>query len=327
MRKSIYFVSVLLFSLTLTAETLRSESLVETVFVKMGSGSMTGLYYPTGNAIAKLVNAKRREYGLRITVETTTGSVFNVNAVLKGEMEFGLVQADRQYQAVNGLAEWKEKGEQTDLRAVLSLYQESLTLIAGADSGIRTIQDVKGKNINIGYPGSGHRQNAIDVLTAVGLDFTRDINPEGIKVSDAIDLFEARLIDAFFYTVGHPSEAIREVSSGKRAVWFVPITGVDALLKRHPYYSQSIIPMKHYPGAKNSQDIPTIGVKATLIARAQTPAKIVYAVTKEVFENLKSLKELHPAYSDLTPASMLEGLSAPIHEGARRYYREAGLSP
>ncbi len=325
MRKSIFVVSALLFSLILTAATVWSGSLTETIFVKMGSGLMTGLYYPTGNAIAKLVNAKRQEYGLHITVETTTGSVFNVNAVMKGEMEFGLVQADRQYQAVNGLAEWKEKGKQADLRAVLSLYQESLTLIAGADTGIRTIEDVRGKNVNIGYPGSGHRQNAIDVLTAVGLDLTRDINPEGIKVSDALDLFQARMIDAFFYTVGHPSEAIVKVSSGKRALRFVPITGVDALLDRHPYYSHSIIPIKHYPGAENSQDVPTIGVKATLITRAQTPAKIVYAVTKEVFENLETLKELHPAYSNLKPAGMLEGWSAPIHEGAQRYYEEVGL--
>jgi len=306
-------------------EPVKSEESTGRAFVTIGTGSITGLYYPTGNAIAKLINTKRKEYGIRIAVETSSGSVFNVNAVMRGDIEFGLVQSDRQYQAVNGLAEWTDKGKHADLRAVFSIYPESLTLVVADDAGIKTIRDLRGKNVSIGYPGSGQRQNAIDVLSAVGLDFKKDINAEGIKASEAEDLLMNHLIDAFFYTVGHPSEAIREVTSGKRKVRFASITGVDALLAKHPYYCQSVIAVKNYPDVQNTADVPTIGVKATLVTSAKEPDRIVYAITKEVFENLASFKKLHPAYSALTPAGMLEGLSAPIHRGALRYYREAGL--
>ncbi len=325
MRKGIFYALSVLLSIVFLVEPVSSDESTGSAFITIGTGAITGLYYPTGNAIAKLINTKRKEYNIRITVETTHGSVFNINAVMRGDMEFGLVQSDRQYQAINGLAEWIDKGKQSDLRAVYSIYYESLTLVAADDTGIKTIADLKGKNVNIGYPGSGQRQNAIDVLTAVGLDFKTDINPEGVKVSEAGDLLQDNLIDAFFYTVGHPSEAIRDVTSGKRKVRFVSITGVDPLLAQHPYYSHSMIQVKNYPDVKNPVDVPTIGVKATLVTSAQTPDKIVYAIAKEVFENLASFKKLHPAYSHLTPAKMLECLSAPLHPGAMRYYREVGL--
>ncbi len=325
MQKGFFCVASILLGFVFLLEPVKSDELTGTALVTIGTGAITGLYHPTGNAIAKLINTKRQEYSIRITVETTSGSVFNVNAIMRGDMEFGLVQSDRQYQAVNGLAEWMDKGRQSDLRAVFSIYLESLTLVAADDAGIKTITDLKGKNVSIGYPGSGQRQNAMDVLTAVGLDFKKDINPEGVKASESADLLLNNLIDAFFYTVGHPSEAIRKLTSGKRKVRFASITGVDALLNRHPYYSQSVIPVKEYPGVKNTEDVPTIGVKATLVTSAKVKDEIVHAVTKEVFENLASFKKLHPAYSDLTPAGMLEGLSAPIHPGAMQYYREVGL--
>ncbi len=323
MQKKFCVVAVLLGFVFL--EPARSDESTGTVSVTIGSGAITGLYYPTSNAIAKLLNTRRQEYGIHITVEITRGSVSNINAIMRGEMQFGLAQSDRQYQAVNGLSEWSDQGKQFDLRAVFSIYHESLTLVAADNAGIKTITDLKGKNVSIGYPGSGQRQNAIDALTAVGLDFKKDINAEGIKASEAEDLLLNNLIDAFFYTVGHPSESIRKITSGKRKVRFASITGVDALLDRYSYYRKSVIPVKEYPGVKNTKDVPTIGVKATLVTSAKTPDKIVYAITKEVFQNLASFKKLHPAYSDLTPAGMLEGLSAPIHPGAMQYYRRVGL--
>ena len=325
MQKIIFCVSAFLFGFALLSEPANSDQSTETSFVTIGTGSTIGLYYPTGNAIAKLINTQRQKYGIRITVETTSGSVFNVNAVMHGKMQFGMAQSDKQYQAVNGLFEWIEKGKQSDLRAVFSLYHESLTLIAADDAGIKKITDLRGKNVSIGYPGSGQRRNAIDVLTALGLDFKKDINAEGLKVSEAQDLLLYNLIDAFFYTVGHPSEAIRKITSGTRKVRFASIANIGALLAQYPYYSQSVIPVKEYPGAANNEDVPTIGVKATLVTSAKVPDKIVYAIAKEVFENLASFKKLHPAYSALTPAGMLEGLSAPIHPGAMRYYQEVSL--
>ncbi len=294
-------------------------------FVTIGTGGITGVYYPTGGAIAKMVNKKRKEYGIRATVESTGGSVFNVNAVMTGDLEFGVVQSDRQFQAIKGEAEWKEKGPQSDLRAVFSIHPESVTLVAALDAGINDIKDLRGKKVNIGNPGSGQRQNAIDALNAVGIDYKKDLKAESVKAAEAPGLLQDDRIDAFFYTVGHPSGAIKEATSGTRKVRIANITGIDNLLTKYPYYAKSSIPISLYPGAQNEKDAETFGVKATFVTSAKVADDIVYAITKEVFENFDDFKKLHPAYSTLTKQSMLEGLSAPFHPGALKYYKEAGL--
>ena len=328
MRKLIVFTVALVFGLTLLAGLGPFEQKAQagrTTFVTIGTGGITGVYYPTGGAIAKMVNKKRKEYGIRATVESTGGSVFNVNAVMTGDLEFGVVQSDRQYQAVNGLAEWEEKGKQADLRAVFTIHPESITLVAADDAGIKSIMDLKGKRVNIGNPGSGHRQNSIDALTAAGLDWESDIKAEGVKAAEGPGLLQDGRIDAFFYTVGHPNGNIKEATSGKRKVHMVPITGVDKLLAQYPYYAKAVVPMKFYSGATNEGDVETFGVKATFVTSSKVPDEVVYAITKEVFDNFDAFKKLHPAYGVLTKENMLEGMSAPIHPGAMKYYKEAGL--
>jgi len=297
----------------------------KTTFIAIGTGGITGVYYPTGGAIAKMVNQKREVYGIRCTVESTGGSVYNVNAIMADDLDFGIVQSDRQYQAIHGLAEWKDKGPQKDLRAVFSIHPESVTLCASVNSGIKTIADLKGKRVNIGNPGSGQRQNAIDALEAAGFDWKTDLKTEGVKAAEAPGLLQDGRIDAFFYTVGHPSGAIKEATAGTTKVRFVQITEIDNLLEKHPYYAESFVPVKLYPAAMNDKDVPTFGVKATFVTSAKVPDSIVYAVTKAVFDNFEKFKKLHPAYEVLTKERMLEGLSAPIHPGAMKYYREAGL--
>lgn len=297
----------------------------KTTFVTIGTGGITGVYYPTGGAIARMLNKKRKEYGIRATVESTGGSVFNVNAVMTGDLEFGVVQSDRQYQAVNGMAEWKDKGKQADLRAVFTIHPESITLVAADDAGIKSIQDLKGKRVNIGNPGSGQRQNSIDALEAAGIDLKADIKAEGVKAAEAPGLLQDGRIDAFFYTVGHPNGNIKEATSGKRKVHMVPITEVEQLLAKYPYYAKAVVPMKFYSGATNDGDVNTFGVKATFVTSSKVPEEVVYAITKEVFDNFEAFKKLHPAYGVLTKENMLEGMSAPIHPGAMKYYKEAGL--
>jgi uncharacterized protein len=297
----------------------------KTIFVTIGTGGITGVYYPTGGAIAKMVNAKRKEYGIRATVESTGGSVFNINAVLSGDLDFGICQSDRQYQAIHGMAEWKDKGPQKNLRSVFSIHPESVTLVAADDAGIKTVADLKGKHVNIGNPGSGQRQNSIDALTAAGLDYETDIEAESVKAAEAPGLLQDGRIDAFFYTVGHPSGAIKEATAGARKVAVIPISGMEELFAKSPYYAKSYVPMDQYPGAANTGDVETFGVKATLVTSAKVPDEVVYAVTKEVFENFDEFKKLHPAFAVLTKQGMLEGLSAPIHPGALKYYKEAGL--
>jgi hypothetical protein len=236
-----------------------------------------------------------------------------------------VVQSDRQYQAIHGEKEWKDKGPQKDLRAVFTIHPESITLVAADDSGIKSINDLRGKRVNIGNPGSGQRGNSIDALVNAGIDYNKDLKAEGVKAAEAPGLLQDGRIDAFFYTVGHPSGAIKEATAGRRKVHFVPITGVDKLLKKNPYYAKAYVPIKLYPGATNTKDVDTFGVKATFVTSAKVPDRVVYAVTKEVFDNFESFKKLHPAYQVLTKQNMLEGMSAPIHPGAMKYYKESGL--
>ena len=185
MIKKLFTLSVLLTLLLALAGLSPEPAAAKTRFYTIGTGGITGVYYPTGGAIARIVNAKKKEYNMRLTVESTGGSVYNINAIMSGDLDFGVVQSDRQYQAFNGLAEWKDNGPLKDLRSVFSIHPESVTLIAGADTGIKTIKDLKGKHVNIGNPGSGQRQNSIDVLSAAGIDFSKDIMVEGLKAAEA----------------------------------------------------------------------------------------------------------------------------------------------
>lgn len=297
---------------------------VKTRYVTIGTGGITGVYYLTGGAIAKIVNKKRNFYNMRCAVESTGGSVFNVNAVMAGDLEFGVVQSDRQFQATEGSVEWMGK-PQRDLRAVFSIHPESVTLVAAIDAGIQTIGDLKGKRVNIGNPGSGQRQNAIDALKAGGIDYEIDLTAQSSRADEAPGLLLNGRIDAFFYTVGHPSAAIKEVTGGLRKVRFVPITGIDQLLMTYPYYAKSFVPVAPYPGVINEADTASFGVKATLVTSANVSSDVVYAITKEVLENLEAFKGLHKAFQVLTKQGMLEGMTAPIHPGAMKYYKEAGL--
>jgi TRAP transporter TAXI family solute receptor len=298
----------------------------ETKFFTIGTGGVTGVYYPTGGAIARIVNAKKKEYGMRLTVESTGGSVYNINAIMSGDLDFGVVQSDRQFQAYNGSenSEWAGK-PQKDLRALFAIHPESVTLCAAVDSGIKGIKDLKGKRVNIGNPGSGQRQNSIDALTAFGLDYEKDLMGEGLKAAEAPGMLQDGRLDAFFYTVGHPSGAFKEATSGTRKVRFVPVTLPKEFYAKFPYYAPSIVPVAEYPGAANDTDIPTFGVKATFVTSAMVGDEYVYNLVKEIFENFEEFKNLHPAYGVLTKENMLEGLSAPIHPGAMKYYKEAGL--
>lgn len=295
-------------------------------YVTIGTGGVSGVYYPTGIAISKIVNKKHREYNLRATVESTGGSVFNVNAIMAGDLEFGIVQSDRQYQAYNGTADWEGRPQER-LRAVFSIHPESVTLLAAVDTGIDSLDDLKGKTVIIGNPGSGQQGNALDVLEAAGIDHKKDIQAEDLRSAEAAKLLQDRKVDAYFYTVGHPNDSFKEATSGRRKTKFVPIDKavVNKLVEKYPYYAPSEIPIHFYPGAANRKNVPGFGVKATFCTSADVDEEIVYAIVREIFENLDEFKELHPAYQVLNRENMLEGLSAPLHPGAVKYYREVGL--
>ncbi|UCF70721.1 MAG: TAXI family TRAP transporter solute-binding subunit [candidate division WOR-3 bacterium] len=298
----------------------------ETRFVTIGTGGVTGLYYPTGGAISRLLNKRFKEFKVKATVESTSGSVFNINAVLKGDMEFGIAQSDRQYQAYKGLAEWKETGPQPELRSVFALHAEPITLVVSEQSGIEKIADLRGKRINLGNPGSGQLQNSKDVLAAAGFS-EGDLLAEFVKAVEAPGLLQDERLDGFFYTVGHPNGNIKEATSGRIKVYIIDIEGenIDKMVDDYPYYAKAIIPHRFYERALNTEDIQTVGVKATFVTSTNVNEDLVYALAKMVFENLEEFKSLHPAYASLTKENMLQGLTAPVHRGALKYYREAGL--
>lgn len=295
----------------------------KTSFVQIGTGGETGVYYPVGGAIAALINAGTGAAGLRAAHEPTKGSVYNINNVIGGGLQFGLAQSDRQHQAAAGEAEWAGR-PQAGLRFVCSLHPEVITIVA--DAAIADVAGLKGRRVNIGDPGSGQRQNAIEVLRSLGLDPERDIAAEGVKAAEAARVLQDGRIDAFFYTVGHPNGAISEVCAGSRKVRILPIAGGDDLLARYPFYARVSIPAGTYPDAVDGdRAVASIGMLTTVVTGAQVAEETVYQVTKAIFAGLDQLRAAHPALRGLEPAGMLAGRSAPFHPGAERYLREAGL--
>ena len=328
MKKKMIIVVIVCFVTGLMFNAAPAVLQAETAFVTIGSGDFTGVYFPTGLAIAKMINKKRNEYGIRATVQSTRGSVFNLNAIMAGYLEFGLAQSDIQDQAVKGLTEWAKKGPQKELRAVFSIHHESVCLVAAVDADINTITDLKGKKINVGNPGSGQYRNAIDALKAVGINPKNDIDAEKVKASEAPVLLQEKRIDAFFCTVGHPSKTLQNATTGERKVRFIPITGpaIDQLVAGKNYYTQTTVPVtQFYPDAQDAVDVKTFGVIATLCTSSNISDHVVYTITKEVFDNFAEFKRQHPALGDLTKKDMLKGLSATLHPGATKYFKEVGL--
>ena len=299
-------------------------------FITIGSGDFTGVYYPAGLVIARMINAKRDVYGIRAAVEATNGATFNLNGILAGYLEFGLAQSDTQYQAVHGLATWEKKGPQQDLRTVFSLHHEAVTLVAAVDAGIATLADLKGKRVSLGNPGVSRHRTVMAILDAVGLDPRRDMTQFDVMAADAPSLMQDKRIDAYFFTVGHPSETIQKALSIDRKVRIIPISGpdIDRLVAEKSYYTHVTIPVTRlYPWVDDQPDVPTMGVLAALCTSSRVSEDLVYAVTKEIFENLELFRQQHPAFYDLSPEGMLKGLSAPLHPGALRYYKETVLMP
>jgi TRAP transporter TAXI family solute receptor len=294
----------------------------EQKFVTIGTGGVTGVYYAVGGAICRLVNKDRAKTGLRCSVESTGGSVYNVNTIKSGELDFGMAQSDVQYQAYNGTSPFKEADK--DLRAVMSVHPEPFTVVARKEADIKTFADFKGKRFNVGNPGSGTRSSMEELLAAMGWKLSDFALASELKADEQGSALCDNKIDGFFYGVGHPSAAIQDPTTACGAK-LVSLTGpaVDGLVKKYPYYAYATIPGGMY--ANNPQPTHTYGVLATLVTSAKVPADTVYEITKAVFDNFDEFKKLHPAFANLDPQHMIkDGLSAPLHEGALRYYREKG---
>ena len=294
-------------------------------FVSIGTGAVTGVYYPAGGAICRLVNRDRAEHGIRCGVESTGGSIFNINALRDGELEFGVAQSDWQFHAFYGSSRFEADGPFEDLRAVFSLHPEPFTVVARADSGITSFDDLAGKRVNIGNPGSGQRGTMEVVMNAMGWDMSTFAVVTELQAGEQAQAMCDNNIDAIVYTVGHPSGAIQEATTACDTVLVnVDNDTIRALVDDRDYYRMATIPGGMYRGT--ASDVTTFGVGATFVTSAAVPEEVVYQVTKAIFENLDTFRSLHPALATLDPAEMVsDGLSAPLHDGAARFFREAGL--
>ncbi|GLW59942.1 C4-dicarboxylate ABC transporter substrate-binding protein [Hydrogenophilus thermoluteolus] len=293
-------------------------------FVTIGTGGVTGVYYAAGGAICRLMNKDRAQHGIRCSVESTGGSVYNINTIRAGELDFGVAQSDVHYNAVKGLKQFKDAGPMTELRAVFSIHPEPLTVVARPDAGIKNFQDLKGKRVNVGNPGSGQRATMELLVPAMGMSFSDFALVSELKADEHGAALCDNKIDAFVYVVGHPSANIQDPTTTCGAK-LVNVTGpgVDKLIAQYPYFAPATIPGGMY--ANNPDPVKTFGVVATLVTSAKVPADVVYQLVKAVFENFDDFKKLHPAFAHLDPKDMIKnGLSAPLHEGAVRYYKEKG---
>ncbi|WP_286237112.1 TAXI family TRAP transporter solute-binding subunit [Neptuniibacter halophilus] len=294
-------------------------------FITIGTGGVTGVYYPTGGAICRLVNKNRKEHGIRCSVESTGGSVYNLNTIRAGELDMGVAQSDWQFHAYNGTSKFEEVGANKDLRAVFSIHPEPFTVVARADSGIKNFDDIKGKRVNIGNPGSGQRGTMEVLMGAMGWTVDDFALTSELKASEQASALCDNKIDVMIYTVGHPSGAIKEATTSCDSQ-LVNVTGaaVDKLIADNSYYRTATIPAGMYRG--NDADTTTFGVGATFVSSTAVPEKVVYEVVKAVFENFDTFRKLHPAFANLKKEQMIkDGLSAPLHPGAAKYYKEAGL--
>ena len=295
----------------------------EQQFISIGTGGVTGVYYPTGGAICRLVNKDRKKHGIRCSAESTGGSIYNINTIRAGELEFGVAQSDWQYHAYNGTSKFADKGKFDKLRAVFSVHPEPVTIIARDDSGINNITDFKGKRINIGNPGSGTLGTYEVIEKAMGWSRDDLMLAAQMKSAETGQALCDGKIDGYFWLVGHPS-ALTQESLASCATHLVNAQSpeIDKLVADNPYYRVARIPAGMY---NNKEDITTFGVGATFVSSTDVPDEVVYTVVKAVFENFDSFKKLHPAFAHLSEKEMIsDGLSAPLHPGALKYYKEKG---
>lgn len=294
-----------------------------TQFITIGTGGVTGTYYPTGGAICRMMNKERKKTGIRCSVESTGGSVYNVNTINANELDFGISQSDTAYQGYHGEGKFKGKAIK-GLRSVLAIYPELLAFVVTKSSGIKSLKDIKGKKINIDIPGSGTRMTTDIVLEAFGIKHSDLALANELKSSEGPTMLKDNKIDGYFGVFGHPTANIKDASNSVD-IDLVPIEGepIDKLVKKYSYYAKGVISGTFYKGVEH--DTPSIGVKAVLVTKDSIDDKIVYTVAKTILDNFEAFKKLHPAYKTITKESLLDGLAVPQHPGAIKAFKEAGL--
>ncbi|MGB1239456.1 MAG: TAXI family TRAP transporter solute-binding subunit [Pseudomonadales bacterium] len=290
----------------------------------IGTAGQTGVYYVVGQSICKMVNRKSEQHNLRCSAPSTGGSIANLNSIRTAGLDMGVVQSDWQYHAYNGSSKFEQAGANKELRAIFSLHSDVFTLVTRADANIANFDELKGKRVNIGNPGSGQRATMLTLMDAKGMKL-EDFKLAGeLKSSEQSQALCDNKVDAFVMTAGHPVANIKEATSTcDTRILDVQGPAVENLIAQYPYYGPATVPGGMYKGTP--EDVKTYGVKATFVTSTKASDDIVYEMVKAVFENFDRFKRLHPAFARLNEKEMISvGLSAPLHEGAVRYYKERG---
>ncbi len=312
------------------AGTSPAEAKSKKTFISIGTGGPTGVYFVVGQSICRLVHKAAaegrktgRKHGIRCSAPSTGGSNYNIGQIREGELDFGVAQSDWQFHAYNGSSKYKGKAFKK-LRAVFSVHPEPYHIIVGKGSGIKSWADLKGKRFNIGNPGSGQRGTTEVLMDKYGTkksDFK--IATELTSTEQSKALCDGK-IDAYGYTVGVPNAGVSMATDGCGARIINLKTSVEkGLVNNNPFYAFATIPKGTYK--TTDSDVTTFGVMATFVTSADVPERVVYEVTRAVFENLGDFRKLHPAFKNLDPKLMIKNaLSAPLHSGALKYYKEKG---
>ncbi|MDO6562721.1 TAXI family TRAP transporter solute-binding subunit [Amphritea sp. 1_MG-2023] len=293
--------------------------------ITIGTGGVTGVYYPTGGAICRLVNKTRADHGIRCSTESTAGSVANLEMLADKELSFGITQSDRLAQAYNGTEQFAKSGANHDLKAVFAIYSEPLTVLSRAGSGIHKFDDLKGKKVNVGVPGSGQRGTMDLLMKAKGWSKQDFALAAELTASAQASALCAGDIDVMVYLIGHPSNAVKEATTSCDSV-LVDVSGpvIDKLVMDNDYYHLAEIPGGLY--RNNDRPIKSFAVESLLVASTDLSDEVVYQLVKSVFESFDIFRKLHPAFADLNKQEMVTAVgSTPLHPGAIRYYKEAGL--
>jgi uncharacterized protein len=292
------------------------------VFVSIGTGEMNGGYYLVGKAICEIIGPGLRAEGIWCSPETTPGSVYNVDGVQSGELEFGFVQSDVQFAAYKGIGAWDGRPA-SELRSMLSLYPELVTVIARAGANIHDLRDLAGKPVNVGSRGTGTRATWDAIVAELGNSDYKQARV-ALKAADTTSALCRGAIDANFLIIGHPSPLVSSQLAACPSN-FVPIIGpvVDKLIAAYPFYVKGSIPTELYG---ISADVPTFGSRATLVTSASADARVVAVVAKAILTHVAELRTLHPALATLKAEEMIEqGLTAPLHPAAAKVYKELRL--
>jgi len=314
-------------SIVLLAAVAACTPLVPSPDVVIGAGSPGSAYYPLGGSICRLFNLEGVRNDRRCAVVPSTGPVETLTLLRDGRIDIGIVQSDVLTDAVAGAGASASSGPSPGLRVLFAGHSDAFTIVARRELGVRSAVGLHGRRINMGRPGSGERIGMERIMAALGATPADFAEARELSRAEQQRAFCDEQLDAIVYEVAHPNGLIQDVVRSCQGV-LVDLSGpaIDDMLRQHPEYEHAVIPGGTY--LSNPRDVRTISVRAVVVATARLSDILAYEITKGVFENFEDFRRLHPAFSRLSIADMVEsGGPAPPHPGATRYFRERGWVP